>query len=663
MSQCLKKIKCLSISALIGLPLVACTTTPAVVSSGDKVEMSFTCRLPDGKLAATTRLDLSLTGEQKSPLYLPRTGSETITVTAGLQPSDTVKRDRQPFEQEIVQRLALMIPGMTEGEHLQWILEAERYPLLSSTDKQVKMATVRKRQKEMRLSVEEYTGKSGKKPEVGQKFVLDKLVPGQVSEVTDKEVVIRFAPVHGSDLMTPFGPVTVKEMADHYELEIAAKQGSLIRTGGMAGRIIAIDNQSMTIDYRHPFADEKLNCEIKVEKVVQPDSLPQQVSVPASASPVPDLDPKIAGQLEDALRTMNKKQSDPGADGGTAIIAAVNGDLATVAYTAMLEDGTIFYTNRKAVADDSALKKAAWFAASKSFAGESVPVGKAALFPGIGEALSGMNVGSSKRVTLLPEQGFGPSDPQKFGQLPLVRTIPRTMTVSAEEYVKRFGSFPIVGQEIPLTPYFPGKVAAVREREVELDMVAENGKSFSEPFGTTVITLDGVNVITTLKPVIGTIFPGQSGFGIITASDATSFTVDMNNPLAGKTVIIDLELTALTKAAELAAGDLPWQEDHDAALAAAKKDGKPAVLVLHAEWCSFCKKLFNETMPDPRISSLSDKFVWIKVNSDKLSDFKRTYGQNGFPMIVLFKGDGSMVQKLDGYQEPSKLRAMLEELI
>src|SRR6185369_4841696 len=144
-----------------------------------------------------------VTGEAKAPVYLPRTGPDTVTVTAGPQSLDSLKQDRQSFEMEIVQRLAQKITGLKEGEQVQWVIGAERYPVSSSNDKHiVKMATVRKRQKEMRLTREEYTNRTGKTPEVGQQLVIDKLVPGKISEVTEKEVVIRFAPVQGQDLMT-----------------------------------------------------------------------------------------------------------------------------------------------------------------------------------------------------------------------------------------------------------------------------------------------------------------------------------------------------------------------------------------------------------------------------------------------------------------------------
>lgn len=261
------------ILASAAMALAGCTP-PAAVRPGDKAEISFACRLPGGELAATTRPDTAVAGERKSLLYLSRTGPETVAVTAGPQAPDAAKQDRLPFEQEIVQRLALIIPGLKEGERTQRVLEAERYPVSSPNEKFVKLATVRKRQKEMRLTREEYATRTGKSPDAGQPLVLDRLVPGKVTEVTEKEVVVRFTPVGEKDLVTPFGPVSVRELPDHYELTIAAEQGRLVRTGGMAGRITAVDDKAITIDYGHPFAGEKLNCDVEVVKV-EPAPAPQ----------------------------------------------------------------------------------------------------------------------------------------------------------------------------------------------------------------------------------------------------------------------------------------------------------------------------------------------------------------------------------------------------
>jgi len=326
MYRCLKQLKSLSVCVISGLILSACSTAPAVVRSGDRVAIGFSCHLSNGELAATTLSDASVAGVAKAPVYLPRrTGPDTVAVTAGVMLPEAGSKDRQPFEQEIVRRLAALLPGLHEGEQAQWELAAEPYQVSSPKGRVVKIASVRKRPKEMRLPREEFTGRTGKTPELGQPFVLDQMVPGQVSGMTEKEVVIRFAPVPGRDLGTPFGAVTVRELADHYELAISAEKGALIRTGGMAGRIVAVDKESITIDYGHPFADEKLKCEVQVVKVepreralAAPVPAPEQGRGSSSDLPAAELDPAIARQLEEALRRINAGETVPGADAAKA---------------------------------------------------------------------------------------------------------------------------------------------------------------------------------------------------------------------------------------------------------------------------------------------------------------------------------------------------------
>jgi len=346
---------------------------------------------------------------------------------------------------------------------------------------------------------------------------------------------------------------------------------------------------------------------------------------------------------------------------GQSVAAA--GDLATAHYTAALEDGTIFSTTRKEVADDPAIKKVSWYTAPPVYKAETVVVGKPSPLVGIEEALAGMSVGEHKRLTLPADKAFGPSDPAKLLKFPVSRTFPTTVVLSAEEYVKRLKSFPSIGQDVPLTPYFPARVTALRDKEVELKFQVADGASFNDDFGTTTVSVANETITTSLRPIIGAPFPLQEGFGMIAATDGTTFTVDTNHPLAGKSIVIDLDLVSLTKAADLAHDGITWQENHDEGLAQAQKARKPAVLILYADWCGFCKKLFAETIPDPRIRALHNRFAWVRVNSDKLVELKQRYGQNGFPMIVLFRADGTIARKLDGFQEPAALQAALQEVL
>jgi thiol:disulfide interchange protein len=129
-------------------------------------------------------------------------------------------------------------------------------------------------------------------------------------------------------------------------------------------------------------------------------------------------------------------------------------------------------------------------------------------------------------------------------------------------------------------------------------------------------------------------------------------------------VVVDVQvLKVVTRASEISGVQIPWIEEHDKGLASARAAGKPAVLVLYADWCQWCKKLLTESFPDPRIRVLKDRLVWIKVNSDRLKDYGTKYEQKGFPTIIFFKPDGTIARKLEGYVDAAALREALETLI
>lgn len=653
------------LTALIAA-LSGCSTHTAVVQPGDRVDVGFTCRLPNGEIAATTRPDSSVSTDRKSAYYLPRNGAEAVTITAGpLAVKD--RKDRVSFEDEIMNRLGVTLVGLKEGDQAVRELQAERYPALSPADRFVSMALVRKRQKEMRLSHDEYTTRTGKTPEVGQRLVLDPLVPGTVSEVTDKEVVVRFAPDPAKPMVSPFGPMTVRETSTHYELEVKTEQGRLIRSGGMAGRVVEVTADSFKIDFGHPFGGEILTCDVDVASITPADlkiSAPVVIeTIPADVTPVPaaktdtTLDPQAEKVFNEGMARM-LAQSDKAPE---ASAAAVAGDLVTTNYTVTLEDGSLVATTRKEIALDQAVKKVTWYREPATYVPQELVAGKQEVMPGLGEALTGMKSGEKRRITLTPDKTFGQPDTQKLQQLSCSQGFPSTIRMPADEYVKRFAAFPTMNKEVELLPYFKSRVTEITESDVALEFLVEDGASFNDSFGSISVAVTGGNITMTTKPLIGAPFQFKDGTGIITATDGSTFTVDFNHPLAGKTIVLDLEAVSVSKASQGA--DVVWNDDYDAGLARAKQEGKPVFLILHADWCSWCKKTFTETIPDPRIQALKERFIWVRVNSDKKRKYKKQYAQEGFPMVVLLNSDGAVLKKIDGYRDARALREEIRAVL
>jgi FKBP-type peptidyl-prolyl cis-trans isomerase 2 len=369
---------------------------------------------------------------------------------------------------------------------------------------------------------------------------------------------------------------------------------------------------------------------------------------------------KVSKALEDAVKSGSTsinidETEDP--------VRVQGGDLVRVNYSASLESGELFASTVEKEAKNPAGKKVAWFVEPERYGAEEIVAGRPELLPGLGDAVIGMTVGEKKHVVLPPEKAFDPEDPGSRVRYPAVRTIPRITSLGAEEYVKRFGSFPISGKEVDLVPFFKAKVTHVGEKDVTLEFQAKDGGRFDEALGVSVVKVTGNNITITLTPRIGAPFYANGRTGRIVAVEGDNFTVDFNNPLAGKKIVLDLELVSLTKASSLNTKPVEWIEDHETGLTRAKKEGKPIFLVLYADWCGWCKKTLAESIPDPRVSRFRDKFVWMKLNSDKETKYKQMYGQNGFPMMVLLRPDGTVAEKIDGFHDGAVLGVILKEFL
>ena len=657
---------------LIALALSGCATveTAQVIKPGDRVGVHFTCRLPNGEIASSTDKSVAENSAlPKSAIFLASSGNDSIKLPTGSELDELRKKPVRGMEEEIISQLSDAVVGMNYGERRTMKLTAATVPVSEGDNHILQMARVRHRPKELHLSLADYKSRKHGDPLVGQDYTIDPAFPGKVAAVTENEVVVRFSAKAGDLVSTPFGKGVIRELDDSYEIEIDALKGSLVRSGPLVGRISAVDDRFISIDFANSFAGEELTCDVRAEKIAAEkiaaakavEKAPVDLATPQLTKA--EGNALVAG-VDKAIADAVKKGA-PSADvylaGNPA--GAQKGDLVTVNFTASLEDGALVGTTLESVAIDPKRKKVSWFKPRDQYVPEEIKAGSNELMPGLSDAVIDMAAGEKKQITLSPEKAFGPRDETKTAKFPLQHTVPATITMSADDYVKRIGGFPVTGKEVSLDPYLKAKVTSIGEKDVTLSILATDGAQFSEPYGTVTEAVGAEGVTLKLAPIMGAAFQAGDRQGVITASDKETFSVDFNNPLAGKTIILDLEAVKVTRAAALNTKPIEWIEEYDAGLTQAKKRGKPVFLLLYADWCGWCKKTMTETIPDPRISGLQDKFVWVKVNSDKEKKYKQQYGQNGFPMIVLLKPDGTVLKKIDGYRDARALKAELEGVI
>ena len=340
------------------------------------------------------------------------------------------------------------------------------------------------------------------------------------------------------------------------------------------------------------------------------------------------------------------------------------GDLVRVNYTLRFEESSeVINTTSKKIAEDPNEKKASLYKVSESFEPVELIAGDAAFMPDLSQRVLGMSPGAKETVLLSSEKGFGQSDPKKKMRLPLVKKIPKKALVKPEQYVERFGRFPKVGERVDFTPYFKSTVKKVENEYVVLEAEINKGDTIEHDFGITTITLQEDDIVLTLKPIIGGSFELRGQKGRIVESDTETFTVDFNHPGAGKNLLLDMEVVAVEKANLFVSNDLQWIEDYDKGYAKASETKKPVVIVLYAGWCGWSKKMLNNTINDPRIQKLWNKFVWIKINSDKEQEYKELYKQKGYPLVIVTDSDGEIVNRVEGFRDAWTLRNELNKAL
>ena len=339
-------------------------------------------------------------------------------------------------------------------------------------------------------------------------------------------------------------------------------------------------------------------------------------------------------------------------------------DLVTVDYTVSDPDGRVIYSTQPDMFAQIDENYADPYANAGAATGpETVLAGFAGLFPGSGQAVLGLQKGERRTVTVPPEKGVGAKDESKIETYPRQRTVPRMAVLPVEAYLKNFVGAPEKGKQVSLSPYFPSRVVKVENGMVTLENLVADGDRIQDDFGTTSMDVQDDRIVMTLDPVIGKPFTTNDKKGMISGKNDTEFFVDYNDPLAGKRLVFDVTVHDLKKFSAFEKIDIPWNEDHDTAMDLAGREGKPMVLLLYAEWCQWSQKMLQHSFIDPRIKRYHDRFVWLKIDSDKERMYKEIFEQENFPMVVLMDSHGNIVEKMGGFQDGGTLSLELDKLL
>ncbi len=145
---------------------------------------------------------------------------------------------------------------------------------------------------------------------------------------------------------------------------------------------------------------------------------------------------------------------------------------------------------------------------------------------------------------------------------------------------------------------------------------------------------------------------------IILLAVVSGFWVQINK--SKKPVASITEITETIEPIQVIAEPIKWYS-YEEGMALGKRKGKKVFLYFWAGWCTFCKKMEQETLTKSTIVSyLNDYFISVKVDSGREKKKALRYSVEGVPTTWFLTENGEKLINLPGYISPDIFLPVLQ---
>jgi thiol-disulfide isomerase/thioredoxin len=99
-------------------------------------------------------------------------------------------------------------------------------------------------------------------------------------------------------------------------------------------------------------------------------------------------------------------------------------------------------------------------------------------------------------------------------------------------------------------------------------------------------------------------------------------------------------------------GRIAWiDQGLDAALVQAKTQNKLVMVDFRADWCAWCTKMTKESFSEDKVLAALENVLCVSVDTDKYKDIATRYRIKDLPAILWFNSDGTVRERVNGYQD------------
>ncbi|MBU0762595.1 MAG: FKBP-type peptidyl-prolyl cis-trans isomerase, partial [Candidatus Altiarchaeota archaeon] len=223
------------------------------------------------------------------------------------------------------------------------------------------------------------------------------------------------------------------------------------------------------------------------------------------------------------------------------------GDIVSLDYIGRFENGTVFDTSIKSVAEENDL-----YNPVRPYQPLTFTLGAGGLIPGFEKAILGLKTGDEKDFKVDSAQAYGGRLDQLIQKVEKKQRSPIVQNVSMQRFIDEIGEKPYVGLvfQLPENEDFSInmslKVLEVTDDAVVFIYIPSEGATIDTVFGKADLYAEGDSIVVELKDVKkGQKVLTLDGSAEIVDVDDESITLDFNHPLAGKDLYFWVKLVSL----------------------------------------------------------------------------------------------------------------------
>ena len=254
------------ISVLIFVLVAGCAgiSFGKTVRQGQQVTVDYTCITEEGELIAATRLsEIENPSLKKSNGFIEHQIYRPVVLTAGKAAPGQWDDKLKKLEPELLTKIALQLPGMEIGKETEILLRSDIPEGMIEKNRYRIIEKVRKAPKMKFFTIVQYQKIFGDPlPEPGDIIPFNGKAVFKVNEVSQKRISLE-AISERIESKTDLGRAVTQIEGDMVVTTIMAVPGTIVKTGPVIGEITEVTDDTIKVDYGHPFAGRTLKCRVK----------------------------------------------------------------------------------------------------------------------------------------------------------------------------------------------------------------------------------------------------------------------------------------------------------------------------------------------------------------------------------------------------------------